>query len=382
VKSVRVLFLVFLAAFPTFLCVAGTALGVRQHRRLTAHVPVRAVVVESRVVETVDRSSVNRVTRSSRPVVRLVYRVDGTDHETTDATPLMQAGDAQFAETIVASHPVGLATTVWVDPDDPTDAYLLRQVTSAPYVLVLLSFALAWMVAFSASRMRTRWRDARPVAVADGWHRLAPFPAATGRSAAVVGALWAGVAVLSGVDHAMLAGERPPTPALVLYVVVAVVAASWSFSGILRIRRRATPLQAFVDRADLAVGDAFRLRVELGPIPARRRRVPFAPSVRLACVRTRREDEGVAKVLLFEESIVVREVELPLTVTQPWCCTGTVDLWIPPNAAPTSPIEDGTPRIDWFVTVFAAGETTFPLIVVARRSAVARQVPSPTSTIS
>jgi hypothetical protein len=177
----------FLLAIPSLACLSIIGLGahlvLQQAQQVTAlSVPTTAVVLEKRLAVHHQRRSGNRTgssTTAYEPIVKYRYRVQ--DRELTS--------EAIFPDTfriggnlglIAARAPldqfkVGQQTIAYYNPQDPTEACLIRRPLTHYYAFALLpmivvsGLVVVWPVSPSNRALAKRWK-ARGIAVA--WHTL------------------------------------------------------------------------------------------------------------------------------------------------------------------------------------------------------------------
>lgn len=146
-------------------CVFFLVLGVReantQLRLNTAAIEVPARVMEAEIQRLSIGSSQNKPTYSPRIVYE--YELDGNRFQGDQVWPIRESvSDQGWVKSIVRRYPVGSDTMAWVDPSDPSSAFLERRWSIMPYVsslgassmLTLITAAGVWIV---------------------GWRYLTPF---------------------------------------------------------------------------------------------------------------------------------------------------------------------------------------------------------------
>lgn len=132
-----------MAFLAIFVLVGVSIVGVEVARLVTWR-PVSAVVDGSRV-EAVRGSKGGT---SYRPVVSYTYRVEGRTYHCSTVTVILESQGWAWANRIASRYPPGAATTAYVNPHDPSQAYLVRDFSIMPlaFVLIPLVFgAIAWL---------------------------------------------------------------------------------------------------------------------------------------------------------------------------------------------------------------------------------------------
>ncbi|HET7456917.1 MAG TPA: DUF3592 domain-containing protein [Gemmatimonadaceae bacterium] len=116
------------------------AIGVRARRveslRLATFVPTRAFVFSSDVEEGHASASAEDAP-TYRPVIRYRYGVAGRGVFVSDrVTPLAESRSGRWAADLAARYRPGTAVTAYVDPADPTRAFLDRSRSILPSIFM------------------------------------------------------------------------------------------------------------------------------------------------------------------------------------------------------------------------------------------------------
>ncbi|WP_227133878.1 DUF3592 domain-containing protein [Halorubellus salinus] len=120
---------VLMVVFGLVFAGVGGYLYVEERRAIENSEPVDATVVSAEVVVETDRDSDGDVTRSYRPDVVYRYEVDGESYEGDNVIPgpgSVSKGQG-WANRVVDEHPPGANVTAYVDRDDPTTAFLVKE---------------------------------------------------------------------------------------------------------------------------------------------------------------------------------------------------------------------------------------------------------------
>jgi hypothetical protein len=126
-------YLATLAAFCLpFLPYGGWRVWV-QHRQLATYRPVPVTVLASRVEEMSGDSG-----PTYRPVVTYRYAVAGRTYIGKRVTPLNESRSGRWAYDVIGRYAVGTTETAYYDPARPSESFLLRRSSPAPYVFVAL----------------------------------------------------------------------------------------------------------------------------------------------------------------------------------------------------------------------------------------------------
>jgi hypothetical protein len=127
---------------------AGSWLAWTQHQLLTSYHPVSAVVQSTDVVSTRDTKG----QLIDRPSVRYVYHVDSRSYSSDVVTPLNESRSGDWAHRVAASYQPGESITVYYDPTHPSHAYIEKNWTVLPWILVAGSAVFLGLVMVVALR--------------------------------------------------------------------------------------------------------------------------------------------------------------------------------------------------------------------------------------
>lgn len=204
---------------------AGGWLAFSQDRRIVSARPVDAVVVESR-----EKLVHTKKSTTSYAHIRYRYAAGGRDHESSQLYPSALYADAPTGE-MLARFPDGARVTAWVDPADPSRAFLVRAHSFVPYLIALVA---APILALAAGLVTGGVRHHRsgtpevpdPERAGDGWYSVTPFrPYLALRNAALAAAVPIGAVSFAAFAHyAAVAESFDPIAALLLLAVAALVA--------------------------------------------------------------------------------------------------------------------------------------------------------------
>ena len=108
---------------------------------------IDAIVVESKI-ETVSMHNQSSSGSSSitgwKPSITYRYRIDGNEYESSRYTIMpYESTDYNKIASIVNSHPIGTTCTIYVNPDNPSDAILSRSDKKPSKVLIIVGSLLA-----------------------------------------------------------------------------------------------------------------------------------------------------------------------------------------------------------------------------------------------
>jgi hypothetical protein len=139
-----------------FLAVGGTML-VKEQRRLTTYQPVTATVLSNRIEEHSDSDG-----STYEPVVVYRYRVNDREYTASRVTPLKESRSGGWARRVTSRYQVGNDYTAFYDPQEPSEAFLMRSRSFLPWAFVVIPLmGMAFIVAgirgsYEAER-QSRW---------------------------------------------------------------------------------------------------------------------------------------------------------------------------------------------------------------------------------
>jgi hypothetical protein len=153
-------------AVTLLLLVAGTWTVVGQNRRIKTYRPVKALVLLSRIEQ---RKNAKGGGYTSVSVVRYQYTAEGHGYICDKIYPYPTVRRGSRSEGLpeeVTRYPIGTLTQAFYDPNDPSDAFLVRQYCFWPYCLLLFGFGLLSLVMgllFGLDRNISRSRGTTPL---------------------------------------------------------------------------------------------------------------------------------------------------------------------------------------------------------------------------
>ncbi len=199
------LFVALFTAIPLIFLGVGAWQAHEQSTRLKRFLPVKAEVIETDVESHTSSSTSNGGSSTTyKPVVTYRYEVNGQSYTCREVTPIrFSSSDYDWAREVVARFEDARAgeqsVDAWYNPDDPSDAYLLKEATFFPYMFALFPMLFFAVVAFMATRMISSKADPlEPVPNQPGWTQIRPRSLATYKrlAAMLVALAWNGLGVL------------------------------------------------------------------------------------------------------------------------------------------------------------------------------------------
>jgi hypothetical protein len=153
----RIITFIIFGGFGFVMLYVGVTQFVLQRRLLANAERVDAVIVRSEVLTTTSSDTDSRLLRSNsttshRPDVRFRYRVGGTEYESDLIHPNIivtgYASRESAAEELVP-FPLNATVRAYVDPAQPSRAYLIAEAGKGPIVFMIIGVLLpplAWFV--------------------------------------------------------------------------------------------------------------------------------------------------------------------------------------------------------------------------------------------
>jgi hypothetical protein len=151
-----------LAAFLSIFVAVGIGIFSLEVYRIATWHPVAATVISSDV-GTVKGNKGN----SYKPVVVYSYRYEGAQYQASAVTPISISAGQNWAQSIASRYHPGDATTAYVNPDNPYNAYLFRQVSLMPlifvFIPVLFGLLFGWIVRVQRDQVQLAEKHLVPV---------------------------------------------------------------------------------------------------------------------------------------------------------------------------------------------------------------------------
>jgi len=189
----------FIAIFLLIFLGIGLTTGFLQHYRLATYVPVKAEILSASISVSHSHSRHGSSTSYS-PQISYRYTAGGITHLGTRVLAIGNvSASSSWARQFLQRYPVHSTATAYVSPNDPSEAFLDREVEFFPYIFALFPGLLyAFMIGTAISGQRR----SNLAAIASGqWQVLHPSqpPKLLFRRAVLMASLWLGyVAILLG----------------------------------------------------------------------------------------------------------------------------------------------------------------------------------------
>ncbi len=351
-KTFLRLFLLGFTLFPLIFMGIGVGIAWHQHRMISTYRPVQVTVL-SKEIKTHPSSSDGGPTYS--PVIQYHYKVGETSYTCGQVTPLNESGGYAWASRLNARFEIGDSYEAYYNPQNPAEAFLVREYTFFPYVFILFPMFF-WVAAFVIYTQSKGWlAKARPPSPAEGgWYLVPPIGRIAGcrRAAMLLIGLWAVVGVLA-IGHYFRMAEPPygkfATIASLIYVLVGLVPLSLFIYWHLLVRQLGDA-EVFVNGPMFVLGDRLAVYVEqdiFTPLDIRQ------VEVTLLCeTMTRRKSGNTTHYdthTHYQQRIALLE-NPQIRAGEKLTVNG--ELVIPlDQPASSSPREKGYPRYSWWIKV-------------------------------
>ncbi len=204
--KIEKVFGIIVIVIPTMAIIVGVWLVWGQHQRLTQFQPIDATVLGKEVGQR--RTSGGDL--REYPVVEYEYDVGGERYSSDEVFLFPVNYKGNWARRVIAPFNVGDRLLAFYDPNDPSDAYLLRDTTFAPYAFVLfpMIFVMIGIAILSYGRTRPALHHLQPQSGGDFVMRTQlPLKKGTMFAGAMAG-LWCGVGG-AAIGHYYLISDPP-----------------------------------------------------------------------------------------------------------------------------------------------------------------------------
>jgi hypothetical protein len=130
----RIWLLVF-CGIPAGFLVVGVFQIFSQKQKIDTFVSVEAVVLSSRVKTVTTTDSDGDTSTSYKPLINYSYGVNGQNYKSDIAYPLgNESASRDWANSIVRQFPKGKTVQAYYNPDQPDEAFLIRDLSYRPYL--------------------------------------------------------------------------------------------------------------------------------------------------------------------------------------------------------------------------------------------------------
>ncbi|MHC4476905.1 MAG: DUF3592 domain-containing protein [Planctomycetota bacterium] len=323
---------------------------VAQHKKIAASKPVQAEVISAEIRPVFSKDKRKKVS-TYKPLVTYTYRVSGKKYTCNKVTPIAKSG-RRWAREVVRDYTPGKTVTAYYDPDEPGEAFLVRQYFFEPYGSCLAFVPFLAFGVFGAVVTWVEWFHRRePTQRADQWFELKPDMGTQARMIALISVtlLWhLFAAVICG--HYFAVAARPfrlaPIVITAVYEVVGCVPLGY-FLRLYVLRRMVGEARVFSDRAKFELGDTVAIHSEQivgAGVQVKRTSVALV---------SQKEWSTGGRIGWHISRVHKQQARGPEDYYSREKGTITVagEFVIPPDAEPTSPRNAGDPRYKWYFEV-------------------------------
>jgi hypothetical protein len=343
------------AAAALFIAI-GANVVLDQQRALSAARPVPGTIVSAQVREFTLTDTKNRRTTTYRPVVYYRFAIGGTIFTSSRVFPLSQDTSQSRAKQIVDRYKPGANVTVWYDPKNPIESFLVREWDFSPYLLILCAMTfLSTGLGFWAVGPWRRKQVWPPKAASGGWHELTPRAnlAAARRPWRAATLAWFAMGGLVA-GHYFLHADRPyemlALIAVPLYFVLGLVPLFMFFHH-RKLSRVVRDAKVTVNTDTFWIGKTFNVKLE------QRYRKPVAIDllrIGLVCEKLDRQKNprGKAVMMRSEQFETWEDAAAHVRASADQPLQAKTKFAPPKDQPPTTPEkETGLPRFNWRLIV-------------------------------
>lgn len=342
----------------------GWTLILIQHYRLATYLPVQAKILASTV--RVDNNLKGGDTYV--PAIRYEYQVGGRMFHSSRVLPMGNfSSSGSWAWRVKEQYPVGLRTTAFYSPRDPSSAFLSREARGTPHFFAL--FALPFIAVgvyclFAAMQGRRVVRA--PTAQRDGWFQLQEqgtirfgllfYSTATLLWFAYIAVVVGDYLAVNGEKLDALAGIPTAIGTAIGIVGIVFVRKYW------RLQHDFLNAEVCISSLSCCVGDSIKARLRQGL------RQPLEIDELLIgalCMRSDRARSGTS--VTYQPAVDVAHCWRRLEVNRQYSAGSEVaavaNLDLPPNAPPSStPRSSDYPIFQWFIVIRVIANAQPPLV--------------------
>ena len=310
----------------------------RQHRVVSTYQPVQAKVLSSAVKRWEGEHHVAHYDAD----IHYQFQVKGHTYQSDRLAPLTTYGSEEWAHSLVARYKPDQPCEAFYDPEDPSQAVLLRRYVFSPYQELL---QLAFILTGSGFILLCLWfaKRARLTPADNGWFVIAPESGERQRflMAKVCAAVWYGAGALPAL-HYFLCVPPPHREshlhAFELFFALGLIPIAFLLYY-WQLNRNLNEARLLIDRAEATLGE--RLRFSATQTLRQPLHLKHA-SLRLACLGIKRQGKSSSSTVLFEATLAELNQET-LHAGQDLKFEG--DVTLPAGQPPTG--RDRSGRYDW-----------------------------------
>lgn len=137
---------VFLFPFLGIFVVVGGLLYATQVKRYITWQPVSARIVSADMMSSADNDNGT----TYRPLISYAYDHGGTTLIATGTTIITMSSSYRWADAIRQRYPVGKRVTAYIDPANPSQGFVVRELSWFPLIFVIIPLIFGLIVSYSA----------------------------------------------------------------------------------------------------------------------------------------------------------------------------------------------------------------------------------------
>jgi hypothetical protein len=254
----------FLSAAALAISAVGAHGAWEQNRKITTWKPVEVTVVARRLDERVSHGKGGRRV-TYQPKVTFKYQVNGRPFSSSNVLPYLDHRSFSWAFQIINRFREGRTYEGYYDPQNPSEAFLLREYSFEPYWMILIPAGCLGMAVFLVNLLSRR-PPAPPLTRSDGWFDVLPARSTERKLtlAILVAVPWHLLALLAAGHY--VAAARPPYETAAYWITagyeaLGMVPISAALYYLL-LRWNVANGQVVVDREFPAAGEEIAVRIE------------------------------------------------------------------------------------------------------------------------
>lgn len=330
--------LIMMGGVPLWLYISSFEEMQRQHHIIATYQEIQAKVVSSGTKEWTSSHDVKHFDAA----ILYRYEVNGTTYQSDVLAPIVLYGSEEWADSIIAGYRAGQTCTAYYDPENPSQAILLRHHYFSPYrEMLYISFILTGGSFFISYVWYAKKRKLTPAD--NGWFAIAPESGECQKlfSAKVCTAVWYFFGSIPTAHYFLFVPAPHSSTAITDFAIfyglglipVLFLIRYW------RMSRDMDEAQVLVDQAESNLGG--RLKFSARQSVRRDLKLKHATFC-LRCLGITRHGKHSTSTTLFEtEPVEVKD--RMLHAGEDWELSG--EWTLPPNERPTG--RDATGKYNW-----------------------------------
>jgi len=347
------IWLLMFCGIPLIFLAIGAQQILSERRKINTYQPIKATVISSKVETRTSTDSDGNRSTSYEPVVTYTYSLDGKNYQCDDALPISGYSAGRFwARSIVKQFPSGKRTTAFFNPEDPNQAFLIKEYSYLPYVFVQFPLLFLMVGVTVGLAFRPPKRKLAPPKIDRGQqYRLRPKRSLFRRrlAAFVITGIWWGIGLATSGHYFLMAGNYETLGLIItpIYFAIGLIPMGMFIYYWLQGRTLSEPsVYTSVDR--FTVGEPFEIDVKL---PMRINTDINKLEVALVCDTHTRSRSGnktsYASHESFKDAVTIMENEH----TRADEVIGDRHTFTVPADKPATTIHSGYPAHEWSIQI-------------------------------